>query len=97
MLFLSACSTDVVLLKLIPRPPLTAITARGQIIVGTMLPILTAVFNLKSQMLGGSPSGLVQEEILNLVGKMSQPVQTRPSGTQDSDDELFLPGSTTKM
>ncbi len=35
--------------------------------MGTLLPILTAVFNLKSQMLGGSPSGLVLEEIVGLV------------------------------
>ncbi len=37
--------------------------------------MLTAVFNIKFQMLGGSPSGLMQQEILDLINKMNPPVQ----------------------
>jgi hypothetical protein len=67
---------------------------RGQILVGTLLPILTAVFNLKSQMLGGSPSGLVQEEILDLIIKMNpsdEPSFRLPSLSKkpvDNEDDL---------
>jgi hypothetical protein len=51
-----------------------------QIIVGTLLPILTAVFNVKFQMLGGNPCGLVQEEIFDLINKLHPP--RIPIGTQ---------------
>jgi hypothetical protein len=57
-----------------------------------MLPILTAVFNLKSQMLGGSSSGLVREEILDLIIKMNpsdEPSLSRP--VDDVDDSGDYP------
>ncbi len=37
--------------------------------MGTLLPLLTVAFSLKSQMLGGSPSGLVLDEIRDLIEK----------------------------
>ena len=61
---------------------------RGQILVGTLLPILTAVFNLKSQMLGGSPSGLVQEEILDLISKMNPSDEPSFSKPVDNADDF---------
>ena len=54
-----------------------------QIIVGTLLPILAVAFNIKYQMLGGNPSGLVLDEIFDLIHKLSLPPPPRiPVGTR---------------
>ncbi len=53
---------------------------RGQILVGSMLPILAVVFDRKTVLLGGDPSCLVQEEILEFINKVNRKL-SRSSGS----------------
>ncbi len=45
--------------------------------------MLTVAFSLKTQMLGGNPTGLVQEEIFDLINKINKPPGSRiPVGSR---------------